>query len=78
MGGVIELTERQKEIISILSADNRMSYKAIAKHLNINDSAVDKHIKALKEKGLLKRVGATRGYWDVKLRGITDGKRSRL
>ncbi|MCK5679595.1 winged helix-turn-helix transcriptional regulator, partial [bacterium] len=67
IGGVIKSTDRQKEILTIIEADNRISYKAIAKHLEINNSAVDKHIKILKEKGLLRRVGGTRGYWEVKL-----------
>jgi len=57
IGGAMELTARQ--------SDNKISYRAIAKKLNINDSAVDKHIKTLKEKGALKRVGGTRGYWEV-------------
>lgn len=61
----MELTARQIEIINIIISDNKISYRAIAKKLNINDSAVDKHIKTLKEKGALKRVGGTRGYWEV-------------
>ena len=66
IGGAIKLTDRQKEIIEIIKSDNRISYRAIAKKLDINDSAVDKHIKSLKEKGILKRIGGTRGYWEVK------------
>ncbi|MCK4619606.1 MAG: winged helix-turn-helix domain-containing protein, partial [Desulfobacterales bacterium] len=54
------------EIIEIIKSDNKISYRAIAKKLDINDSAVDKHIKSLKEKGILKRVGGTRGHWEVK------------
>ncbi len=65
IGGAMELTARQIEIINIIISDNKISYRAIAKKLNINDSAVDKHIKTLKEKGALKRVGGTRGYWEV-------------
>ena len=66
IGGAIKLTNRQKEIVEIVKSDNKVSYRAIAKKLNINDSAVDKHIKSLKEKGILKRVGGTRGHWEVK------------
>ncbi|TET73369.1 MAG: winged helix-turn-helix transcriptional regulator, partial [Candidatus Aminicenantes bacterium] len=53
MAGAIKLSERQNEIIEIIEiikSDNRISYRAIAKKLDINDSAVDKHIKSLKEK----------------------------
>ena len=49
IGGAIKLAERQNEIIK---SDNRISYRAIAKKLDINDSVVDKHIKLLKEKGI--------------------------
>ena len=51
-GGAIKLTDRQNEIIEIIKSDNKISYRAIAKKLDINDSAVDKHIKSLKEKGI--------------------------
>ena len=65
IGGAIELTARQIEIINIIVSDNKITYRAIARKLNINDSAVDKHIKTLKEKGVLKRIGGTRGHWEV-------------
>ena len=65
IGGVIELTARQIEIINIIASDNKITYRVLADKLNINDSAVDKHIKTLKEKGVLKRIGGTRGHWEV-------------
>ena len=65
MGGSISLTSRQKEIIEIIKGNNKIGYRTLAKELNINDSAVKKHLNNLKEKGILKRVGGTRGYWEV-------------
>jgi ATP-dependent DNA helicase RecG len=56
------LTERQKEVIK---QDNKISYRAIAQQLNINESAVLKHIEILKDKGFIERIGGTRGYWKV-------------
>ena len=53
-------------MLNIIKADNRISYRTIAKKLDINESAVKKHLNALKEKGVLKRVGGTRGHWEVK------------
>ncbi len=50
IGGAINLTDRQNEIIEIIKSDNKISYRAIAKKLDINDPAVDKHIKSLKRK----------------------------
>ena len=66
IGGAINLTDRQREIVVLIKSDKKISYRAIAGKLEINDSAVDKHIKTLKEKGILKRIGGTRGHWEVK------------
>ncbi|MCK5201270.1 MAG: HTH domain-containing protein, partial [Spirochaetales bacterium] len=41
----------QKEILTMISENNKISKKGIAQHLEINSSAVDKHIDALKAKG---------------------------
>ncbi|MCD4697954.1 MAG: winged helix-turn-helix transcriptional regulator [Bacteroidales bacterium] len=65
IGGEIELTKRQKEILDIIKVNNKISYRTIAEKLEINESAVLKHINALKEKGVIQRVGGTRGHWEV-------------
>ncbi len=63
-GGVIDnLTDRQKEVLRIIAANARITYKEIASKLSINESAVGEHIKALKEKGAIEREGETRGRW---------------
>jgi ATP-dependent DNA helicase RecG len=66
MGGAIgDLTERQIKVLNLLMEDNRLTYKAIAGKPGINESAVSDHIKALKEKGAIKRTGKTRGNWPI-------------
>ncbi len=42
-----------------------MTQKELERYLSINRSAILKHINNLKNKGVLKRVGGTRGYWEV-------------
>jgi biotin operon repressor len=37
----------------------------LAEILEISTTAVEKHIKQLRESGLIQRVGGTRGYWEV-------------
>lgn len=64
-GGSMEISERQLEVLRLIENDNTVSYRKLAKLLNINESAVKKHLEALKRKGALKRVGGTRGYWEV-------------
>lgn len=46
-GAIDDLTERQKEVLKAIIKDNNISYRAIAKQMNINESAVLKHIKQL-------------------------------
>lgn len=64
-GAIAELTDRQKDVLAIIKEDNKVTYKAIAETLSINESAVGDHIKALKDKGAIKRDGKTRGRWII-------------
>ena len=65
IGGQIVLTSRQQEILSLIKENKNMTQKEIERYLSINRSAILKHINNLKNKGVLKRVGGTRGYWEV-------------
>ena len=67
-GSIDRITERQKEILLIIKDNPKISYRNLAEQLNINDSAVKKHIEALKENGFLTRIGGTRGYWEVTIK----------
>jgi len=67
IGDSIYLTDRQKDILDLIVQDNKISRKKIAQVLDINQSAVLKHLDTLKKKGILIRVGGTRGYWEINL-----------
>ncbi|MCA6445395.1 MAG: putative DNA binding domain-containing protein [Bacteroidetes bacterium] len=62
-GAIDDLTPRQKEVFDMIVNDNKISYRAIAEQMKINESAVLKHVDQLKAKGYIVRVGGTRGYW---------------
>ncbi len=64
-GAMDELTDRQKEVLDIINYDNKVGYRTIAIQLNINESAVSKHLEILKNKGYIERIGGTRGYWKI-------------
>ncbi len=64
-GAIDDLTNRQIEILKLIIEDNTISYNAIAYKLKINESAITKHIATLKGKGFIRRIGSTRGYWEV-------------
>jgi len=61
-----ELTEKQQTILRIIKENPKISRKELVKELNINPSAVQKHIEKLKQKKLLKRIGPAKGgHWEV-------------
>ena len=75
IGGVIgseiddnsKLTKRQKEVLKLIAENKTITYNEIAEVLGINESAVGKHINAIKEKGYLERKDGTRGYWEINM-----------
>ena len=66
IGGPIDnLTDRQKEVLKIIEEHNKISKRKLAEQLNINVSAAQAHLDILKEKGLIRREGGTRGFWEI-------------
>ncbi len=65
IGGSIGLTDRQREIVELILQNNKISYRNIADIIGINESAVKKHLNTLKNKCVLKRIGGTRGHWEI-------------
>ncbi len=60
------LAESQKKILMLVTQNPHVSKKAIAKTIGISTTAIDKNLAALKQKGILRRVGPDRGgYWEV-------------
>lgn len=58
---------RQKEVLDTITTRPTITRKALAKELgNINESAVQKHIEALKRNNVIERIGSdAMGYWKV-------------
>jgi predicted HTH transcriptional regulator len=65
MGGQISLTTRQKQIAVLIKNNPKISRIELAQQLKINESAIQKHLNALKRKGVISRIGGTRGYWQI-------------
>jgi len=62
----IGLTKRQIEILILIKENPKISRRDLSEKLSINPSAVQKHLKKLKEKRVLRRIGPDRGgYWEV-------------
>ena len=61
-----ELTEKQVMVLKLINENPKISRRELVKKLGINPSAIQKHLGALKEKGVLRRVGGAKGgYWVV-------------
>lgn len=60
------LTDRQSVILKLIIDNRKISKRKLAEYLGINVSAVQAHLDALKQKGVLDRKGGTRGYWVIK------------
>lgn len=66
IGGTIKvLTDRQVELLTLIYEDKKVTYQQLSEKLGIQESAISKHISKLKEKGVLERVGGTRGHWNI-------------
>lgn len=60
-----EATDYDKKLA--LRNDPYISRKELSKRLMISEDGVKYHLKKLKNKGLIERVGASRGgHWEVK------------
>lgn len=64
-GQICSLTERQKEVLELIIANPKVSRKELAQLLGINESAVQKHLKAISDERLIERVGTKKGYWKI-------------
>jgi ATP-dependent DNA helicase RecG len=63
-----ELTESQIKVLRLIRTNPKITLKAISDELNINISAVQKHIDKLRKKGVVERIGPSfGGFWNVKL-----------
>lgn len=62
-----EVQTSAKKICDFLRENPRMSIKELAEMTELSTAGVKYHIKKLKEKGLLERIGADKGgYWQVR------------
>jgi ATP-dependent DNA helicase RecG len=59
------ITDRQREVLNLILQNNKISRKEIAERLEIAEYAIQKHIKALTNHKVLRRVGTKNGYWII-------------
>ena len=61
-----KLSENQKQIIQFLKENKFISIKDLSINVGIAEKNIENNLAKLKEKGLLRRVGADKGgYWEI-------------
>ena len=61
----IEVTQRQYEMMQLIKKNKRITYKELGENLKIAESTVERDIRILRKKGLLKYTGPARsGEWE--------------
>ena len=53
-------------ILSAIMEDPKISQRKMAEMLGISRSTIQRAEEDLKQRGIIVRVGGTRGYWEVK------------
>ena len=61
-----KVTENEAKVLSLLAEDPAYTSTILAEKLGISRKTVSNRLKALKEKGVIHRVGSdTKGYWEI-------------
>ncbi len=61
-----KLGENQAQIIQCIREDNKISIVQMAEKVGISTTAIEKNLKKLQEKGIIKRVGPDKGgHWEI-------------
>lgn len=65
-GLVDGLVESQRQILLLIAENPHFSKRELAERIGISTTAIDKNIKTLKNRGVLRRVGPDKGgFWEV-------------
>jgi ATP-dependent DNA helicase RecG len=65
-GQKIKLSARQEELLELIRKNPSISRKEISETIKINQSAIQRHLDKLKQKGIIKRIGPDKGgKWKV-------------
>lgn len=61
-----EISEEEFSVLSVFKTNKNATKDEVIKQTCVSSRTIDRIIKSLKEKELLKRVGSNKnGYWDV-------------
>jgi ATP-dependent DNA helicase RecG len=61
-----QLGNTKERILAEMKLNPKISGVRLSELLEISTTAVEKNISQLRDNGLIKRIGGTRGHWEVK------------
>ncbi|MCQ2079121.1 MAG: putative DNA binding domain-containing protein [archaeon] len=70
LGTVVEYDETDRLILETLMNDPTASMGSISMRIGVSRPTVAIRIKSLKSRGILRRIGGTRGYWECEYRSV--------
>ena len=59
------LTENQKKVIALIRNDSKISAQRLSERVGISKRKIEENLAKLKRMGVLRRVGGTRGHWEI-------------
>ena len=59
------LTENQKKILALIRNDSKISAQRLSEKVGISKRKIEENLAKLKRMEVLRRVGGTRGYWEI-------------
>ena len=60
-----ELSENQQKIVVALRGNQKLSAQKLSDIIGTSKRKVEENLAKLKSKGVIKRIGGTRGHWEV-------------
>ncbi len=71
INGAINISVTEQAVLAALNKKARITKVELQKETSLGKSTIDRAIKALKEKGLIERVGSNKtGYWKIINKGL--------
>jgi len=65
-GLVDGLVDSQKQILKLIEANPKISKREMAEQIGISSTAIDKNLKTLKSKKIIRRAGNDKtGHWEI-------------
>ena len=66
------LDENDFKVMRCIEKNPKITYEELVKQTGFGRKTVERRIQVLKEKGMIRRVGGTRGSWEVIIRGKSN------